>query len=110
MNTELLVALLSAGGVCTLIVERLFSRRADKAAAGKSEVEKASETAKLYVEIRTIINSELEPIQAELTEIKEKYCCYRERCKQRIAVKSMLDVEPEDHDPEHEEAASQNNE
>ena len=93
MNWELIVSLFAGGGVLYLIVEKLFSRRADKAEAGKSEVERSSETAKLYMEIREIVNSELAPIQAELKEIKDKYCCYREKCEMRIPVKSMLDVD-----------------
>lgn len=88
---EIVTLILSGGGVSYLVVEKMFSRRHDKAAAKGREVETSSQVVDLYKEVDQIVQSKTAPLEdkldkalTELHDIKTHYCCYREQCADRL--------------------------
>lgn len=91
----LITALLTSGGILYLIVEKLFSRKKDKAEVKSAEIQNGNDVADLYNKIDEIverktapIKSELGEVKGQLDEIKSHWCCYREECAQRILYKT----------------------
>ena len=90
----ILTLVLSGGGVSYLIIEKLFSRRQDKADAHGKEVENSLQIAELYKEVDSIVMSKTKPLETkldkaldELNDIRTHWCCYRAECKERILYK-----------------------
>lgn len=92
-----------AGGVVYLIVEKLFSKRKDKADAQSVEISNGNEVAELYKKIDEIVQSkvsaetkricdELKEVRNELKEIKSHWCCYRSSCEDRILYKEKAET------------------
>lgn len=88
---EIITLALSGGGVTYLVIEKLFSRRHDRAEAKGREVETSSQVVDLYNEVDKIVQSKtarledkLDKALTDLHEIKAHYCCYREQCKDRV--------------------------
>ncbi len=97
MDTVLsaVLQLCMTGGVIYLIVEKMFSRRKEKAEAQTIEISNGNDVAELYNKIDEIVQkkitaetkricAELADVKNELKEIKSHWCCYRESCGERI--------------------------
>lgn len=100
MDTVLsaVLQLCMTGGVIYLIVEKMFSRRKEKAEAQTIEISNGNDVAELYNKIDEIVQkkitaetkricAELADVKNELKEIKSHWCCYRESCGERILFK-----------------------
>lgn len=98
MNWEAILALVTAvatsGGIVYLVVEKLFSRKKDKAEASSAEIHNGNDVADLYNKIDEIVERKTAPIKTELVEvrgqldeIKSHWCCYKEECRDRILYK-----------------------
>lgn len=88
---DIALAIIGTGGIGYLIVEKLFARRQDKAVAKATEIQSASDAARLYNEIDEIVRSKTAPIEAKLDKaleemetIKRRWCCYRQECTDRM--------------------------
>lgn len=75
---------LTSGGVCYLILERLFDWGKTQAEVRRAKIENAASAFPLYTELREIVRSEVEPVREELEYIKEKWCCFRDNCEVRL--------------------------
>ena len=92
---EIVSLVLGSGSVTYLLIDKLFSRRHDRAEAKSKEVETGSQILDLYKEIDVIVQEKLRPVMAkqdetlaELLEIKQHWCCYRQQCPERLLYKS----------------------
>lgn len=86
-----LVTLCSVGGVVYLIVEHLLNKDKTAEEVKQQQVENVKQAVEygipmveIYKEIDKIIEAKNAPILAELKEIKENWCCYREACAHRV--------------------------
>ena len=80
-----IITLATTGGVLYLIVEKIFSRKKDKAEAKSVEIANGNDVADLYNKIDEIVERKTAPIKTELVdvkgqleEMKSTWCCYRE--------------------------------
>ena len=77
-----IITLATTGGVLYLIIEKIFSRKKDKAEAKSVEIANGNDVADLYNKIDEIVERKTAPIKTELVdvkgqleEMKSTWCC-----------------------------------
>ena len=83
-----------SGGAIYLIIDKLFARRDDAAAAHSKEIANGNDVADLYNKIDEIVERKTRPIREkldktyeEMKNMEQRYCCYRNDCEMRIRSK-----------------------
>ncbi|MCQ2137898.1 MAG: hypothetical protein MJY60_04250 [Bacteroidales bacterium] len=92
--------ILGGGSIIYLVVEHLLNRRKNAAENKGKDIENAHSVTDLYKEVDEIVERKTQPILDnqrklldEMNDIKTHWCCYREKCSDRILYKPEDDTD-----------------